>query len=539
MIFSKPSKKVLLLFFVTFWVCALLRILLRDKDFAIGISILFCGVLTIIWAISVHKRVTDTRLRRIMLGISSCLIILFIMQLLRYDFFYGNVAVRRYLWYGMYLPLIAQPMLCFFLAVCIHRPKDKPFSFFYYLLIGCGIVFALAVLTNDLHFCVKYFPGGVMDDNGEEKSGWLFYLINFFIYGLYALTYFIILKKDLRFVGRRYRWLPLVPLVVGFIYFCLYPLDIGPRIFGFRLWNISEISTFCIIGALEACVQVGMIPVNMGYETAFSASFIPAVILDDKGQVIYQTAAATYPFLENEDSKVMSHAICGGSIKWSVDIKQMRTLNQQIEEATQQIKTRNAYLAEENRIQQERAELETRNLMYDSLSQIVKPQLDLIDDLLDTEKESTEKILPKIAVLSAYIKRRSNMELLSETGQLSIVELASAVRESLDYMRLCEINTAITSIGVGTYPAKMIIAAYEHIQAIMEKSLDTLSDFVVTLRAEKERLIVRMMLKADDFVYQSNGFWQDDDCFSRKLTITKDKQDMLIVLTFTKGGGKK
>lgn len=235
----------------------------------------------------------------------------------------------------------------------------------------------------------------------------------------------------------------------------------------------------------------------------------------------------------------MSHAICGGSIKWSVDIKQMRTLNQQIEEATQQIKTRNAYLAEENRIQQERAELETRNLMYDKLSQIVKPQLDLIDDLLDTEKENTEKILPKIAVLSAYIKRRSNMELLSETGQLSIVELASAVRESLDYMRLYEINTAITSIGVATYPAKMIIAAYEHIQAIMEKSLDTLSDFAVTLRAEKERLIVRMMLKADDFVYQSNGFWQDDDCFSRKLTITKDKQDMLIVLTFTKGGGKK
>ena len=377
-----------------------------------------------------------------------------------------------------------------------------------------------------------------MDDNGQEKNGWLFSLVNLFIYGLYALTYFVILKKDLRFVGRKYRWLPLLPFLTGVIYFLLYPLDVGHHFFQTRIWQMGEMSAFCIIGTLEACVQVGMIPANMGYETVFSASFIPAVILDQGGLPVYQTAAADYPFAECEDTKVMSHAIQGGSIRWTVDMKQVRGLNQQIEEATAQIEARNAYLAEENRIRQERAELETRNRMYDSIIRIVKPQFDQIDALLGGAESVPEKRIAQIAVISAYIKRRGNMELLSAAGTLTVVELVSAVTESLEYMRLCGVNTAISSVGTGSYPAEMVIAAYEHIEAIVEESLDTLSDFMVSVRSDKRKLIVRMMLKADDFLYESNGAWQDGEGFSRKVAISKNKQDMLIVLTFTEGGGR-
>ena len=143
----------------------------------------------------------------------------------------------------------------------------------------------------------------------------------------------------------------------------------------------------------------------------------------------------------------MSHAIQGGSIRWTVDMKQVRGLNQQIEEATAQIEARNAYLAEENRIRQERAELETRNHMYDSITRILKPQFDQIDALLGGAESVPEKRIAQIAVISAYITRRGNMELLSAAGTLTVVELVSAVTESLDYMRLCGVNTAISSFG--------------------------------------------------------------------------------------------
>lgn len=129
------------------------------------------------------------------------------------------------------------------------------------------------------------------------------------------------------------------------------------------------------------------------------------------------------------------------------------------------------------------------------------------------------------------------MELLAAGGRLNSAELASAVTESLDYMRLCGVNTAASSVGAGAYPAEMVIAAYEHIEAIVEESLDTLSDLAVTVRAGGPQLIVRMMLRADDFVYETIGSQQEDRSFSRRATITKDRQDMLIVLTFTEGGG--
>jgi len=281
-----------------------------------------------------------------------------------------------------------------------------------------------------------------------------------------------------------------------------------------------------------------MIPANRGYETLFAAAELPAVILDGTGAPVYQTAAAQYPFAESENTKRVSHPIQGGSIEYLVDMSQVRELNRQIEDATQQIETRNAYIAEENRIKQERAELETRNRLYERVSCVVRPQLEQIDALLRAAEGGGKKELAKVAVLKAYIKRRSNMELLAAAGMLTVVELASAVAESLDYVRLCGANTAWGSVGTGSFPADMVIAAYEQIEEITEESLDTLSDIIVTIRSDMQRLTVRMMLEAESFSYETDGRWQDGESFSRKVSITKENRDIIIVLTFAEGGGR-
>ena len=85
----------------------------------------------------------------------------------------------------------------------------------------------------------------------------------------------------------------------------------------------------------------------------------------------------------------------------------------------------------------------------------------------------------------------------------------------------------------------MVIAAYECIETIAEESLDTLSDMIVTLRSAEEQFVVRIMLKAENFTYETNGHWQDGVSFSCRAAITKEDQDMIIVLTFTQGGGRK
>ena len=538
MIFTKAVKRNIVLYLAAFILCGVLHVLFYRVDFTFCFSQIFCCVLTILWAITIQKRITDERLRSLMLWIAASLLLHFVLQILRYDLFDDSITAQRYLWYAMYIPLTAQPLLCYFLAVHIHRSKDKPLPRWYYLFIVIGVLLVLGFLTNDIHFWAKSFPTGVLNDNGQEKNGWLFYLINIFIYGLYALAFAIILKKNHRYVARKYRWIAAVPLLIGVTYFLLYPLDFGHRFFSTRIYQTGEMLGFCIIASLEVCIQTGMIPANRSYEKLFSAADLSAVILDSAGRPVYRTAGTQYPFTPSEDVKIVSHAIPGGSIEYLVDIKQVQGLNQQLADRTQQIETRNAYIAEETRIKQERTELKSRNRLYERISSLVKPQLEQIDALVNAPDGCGEKALARIAVLKAYIKRRSNMELLAAAGTLTVVELASAVEESLDYIRLCGANTAVSAIGTGSYLADMVIAAYENIEAIAEESLDTLSDMIVTIRSDGRRLIVRIMLKAENFSYEAGGAWRKRVGFSRSVNITKEDQDMIIVLTFTEGGGQ-
>lgn len=538
MIVSKATKRNILFFTVAFLLCGVLHVILYDVYFTRGFSSSFCAILVILWAITVQKRITDDRLRSLLLLLAACLLLHFFMQFLRYDLFDGNIQIRRYLWYAYYIPLTAQPLVFFFIAVSIYRPKEKPLPRPYYLLIVLGVILALGALTNDLHFSLKSFPTGDMSDTGEEVSGWLYYLIQIFIYGLYALSLGVILKKNRRYVVRKYRWIAAVPLLIGAIYFLLYPLDFGHRISSTRIYQMGEMLAFCMIATLEACIQVGMIPANRGYERLFSAAYFPAVILDGAGKLVYRTAQAQYPFSQSEDVKIVSHPIRGGSIEYLVDIKRLRELNQQLAERSQQLETRNAYIAEETRIKQERAELEIKTRLYENISGIVTPQLTRIDELLNAPSGCGIRELAKIAMLKAYIKRRSNMELLADGGTLTVLELSSAVQESLDCVQLLGANTAATTVGSGAYSAQMVISAYEHVEAAIENCMDTLSDLFITIRADKNELTVRIMLRADSFSYDANGALGKEAGFSRKVTITKDDPDMLLLFTFTEGGGQ-
>lgn len=532
---SKTSKRNIALLAAAFLLCGFLHVLLHRADFAFTFSQLFMSALTLLWAMTVKKRVTDARLRRLLLMVAGQLVLLYTLQITKYMLLCGYIDAERYLWYAYYIPFMGIALTCFYLALYIHRPKEKPLPAVSCLPAVIGALLTLGVMTNDLHFLAFRFPSGIMSDEAGKTNGPLFFLFAFGFLALFLLSFWIILRKCHRMVRRELRFLPILPLIALTAYSILYLFHKVPRINGINLWNAGEFFGLCMIAFLEVCITVGMIPANKNYEKLFFATRLPTVILDNEGMVVYRTAGTEYPFPASDDAKIMRHPIPGGCVEWMVDLKQVRSLNQQLEDATAQLEARNAYLAEENRIKQEKAEVETRNQLYDRIVGLLKPQLDQIERLLDAPEGDPDRQLAKAAVINAYIKRRSNLELLS-AERLDADELTAAVAESLEYMRLCGVNTAVSSFGAGTYPSEMVIAAYEHIEAIAEESLDTLSDMIVTVRAEGKELIVRMMLKADDFVYAANGLWHDGSGFSRKVVITKDRQDMMILLTFTEGG---
>ena len=67
MIPIQSSRRNIALFLLAFLACGILRVLLYPYNFVYGLSSLFCGALTLFWSISMQSRVTDRRLRRMML----------------------------------------------------------------------------------------------------------------------------------------------------------------------------------------------------------------------------------------------------------------------------------------------------------------------------------------------------------------------------------------------------------------------------------------------------------------------------------------
>lgn len=538
MILTKATKRNIVLFVSAFILCGVLHVALYGVDFALDISSVLSSFPVILWALAVRKRVTDKRLCTLMLCSAAMLVLHFVLQIFRYSLFADDFTAQRYLWYAMYLPMTTQPALCFYIALFIHRPEEKPLPRGYLLVGMIGAMLILSVMTNDLHFMFKSFPSGVMADDGREKSGWLFYAINFFDYGLYAVTLAVIYKKTYLYVERKYRWTAAVPLLIGVVYFTFYPLGIAKKLFGTHVWNMGEMLCFCIISTLEICIQTGMIPANRGYDELFSSIGLPAVILDNANEPVFRTENTVYPFSDREDTHIVSHPVQGGSIEYLVDVEQIRRLNRELAERVERLKVRNAYVAEETRVAQERTELQTRSRLYEKIAQTVKPQLEKIEAALNAPGDVTDPALARIAVLKAYIKRRSNMELLGTSGTLTVLELTTAISESLEYVRLCGVNAASNSAGTGIFPAGMIIAAYENFESVVEDSLTTLSALAVSVQAREGRLTVRLMLTADSFSYESRQPGQNGTDYASGVSISKEGQDMIIVFTFAEGGGK-
>ena len=522
--------------FAVWLLSGVLHLMLYRVEFTYGFSQLFYGTITLLWGISIRKRVTDLRLQRLLIAVTAFLLLYIVLQEARYSFFVDSMLAERYLWYSFYIPLTFLPLLCFCVALCVYRPKEQKLPAFYGWIAAIGVLLALGVITNDFHFSFKSFPNGVMMDLGHEQNGWLYYGISAFIYGLFILSFAIMLWKSRRYKGKHFRWLPIAHLAVGVVYFLVYPLNISGLLFGKRLWNIGETLTFCLIGALEACIQGGLIPANTDYEKLFSLAQLSAAILDQQGTLRHVSGREMKPLQANDSIRIMRHPIFGGQLEWAVDLSDLQRLNRELEETAQKLEARNAYLTEESRVKAEKTELETRNAIYDRITRIVRPQIDRINALLDQPEEAFHEKMRMITVMSAYIKRRSNMELLAKNDLLPLDELTMAVMETADTLRLCGIEAASAAKVQGTMPAGLVMAAYEQIERVIEDSFSSLSGLMVSIKTERNTLTVRMLLTAKTVTLSASSIPSPAPGCTQTQTVTKDGQDLLLLFTFSAGG---
>ena len=492
---------------------------------------------TVAWGLSVLRRVTDEHLRNLLLSIAGFFLLFLLLQVINYIFAQRQPWLRRYAWYGYYVCMIAFAIIMYELSFSLSQDEGKRSGAVRFLLPASGIVLAVGVLTNDLHQLAFRFKTAEMLPGSPKSYGPLFYLYFacFFLLLLFASA--LIMKKYRQFI-RRDSFFTLLPILALAVFLVLNMFDLTPRIGGIKMWQLGELFTFCMLAFLEICIITHLIPANTDYEKLFALSTLPAVILDEEGVACYSSLESQHPFPDSENTMVMRHPISGGCVEWAVDIAPLNALNQELSETTQRINSRNAYLSEEAKIKKEKAEVESRNRIYDEITRIVRPQLQQINTLLKMPGRSFDEQLPSIAVCCVYIKRRSNMELLADNGTLPFEELSLAVKESLAYVRLLGVNAASYASGTGIYPAVMVIAAYERVESVLEDCLETISDLMIRTKAEPGAITVRMMLKTDALTLPVMEKERATVAYHESVSVTKDGKDMILIFTFREGGKK-
>lgn len=525
---SKKEIMVAMLFTAAFLLGGFIHVIMGPWDFTSCVAQIYYSSLVLIWAVTINYRIVNKKVRRLMLMTAALFMLAFFLQMCRYRIFETFVTACRYFWYGYYIPVVVVPVLFLFVVLHLHLQEDEKPKKRWLLMLIPAFLLILLVMTNDLHQLIFIFTTGTEGKTGTYTHGMLFYVIYVWVIAVLILALYLAIRQcRIPSIGKKL-WMPLYFASFGIL--VVLSLFDMPRIADVSVWLFIECLAMIVIGMEEACIQLGMIPANSSYRTIARLANKPFIISDESGTPVYNAEAAQDMFQGKENVQIHTKPIKGGSVSWAVDLTDMMTLNREIEKVTESIESRNEYLQTENSLKEEQSRLTARNTLYNQITGIVSPQLDTIARLLEGADDDSN--LAKIAFFNAYIKRRSNMELLkSDLKHVPTAELASAIRESCEYLKLCGVNALLHVTPECELSADTQLFLYETFETVVESCLDTLQLLLVNITMHKSQPVLRMTLKASamdmDLIHKhlsSNGGNICTSAEADEVTITVTRQ---------------
>ncbi len=523
-------------FSIIFIISGILHVLLRTVDLTSCFSQLLYGFVVLMWGMLVSDQIIDKRVRNIIWGIVLFLEMYFLMQICRYRLTEGQ---NKLLWYAYYIPTLVIPLLFFYLTLYMNRQENEALNAKYILVSVPTLVLIPLILTNNFHQLFIRLDDTLLDSVGSSNAGILSYISR--IYSIILLVAaFIILFRKCQISISKQKLFQLI-IILGICAFLLgsYALGFSPKINGVKLWDIGEIFAMISIYILEACMQVGLIPVNTKYTWIFQETDLPAVIQDNNGKYIYLTRGAEAVLNPSKESFVRSSDISGGSVSWAVDLSAVNELNRRITTTIEQIDARNHYLTTQNAINEEMAAVDARNKVYDRIAGIVSNQLGRIEELLAEEETDFTQRLKKIVVYNAYIKRRSNLELLRESEKIIPAgELYTAIAESVSYLKLNQIDVALNFGISGDISVDAGILAYDFFEIVAEAVLNRASMLSINLTDKDGQLNLRMLTNLSDCSFV-DAFRSEEFAYCNgKIIKTENDGESILALILERGGTK-
>lgn len=509
---TRESRRNIFLFFAALLAAVLINTLSRDGFMATFLgSLLYCAIL-LAWDLTVRRRIVHRTMRRCMIAVAYAFLLLFFLRVCRYLVPDGRMGLTRVLWYAYYLPLTAAPLLLLMGALCIgKRDADRPLRRMGWAWLLWAVL-ACAMMTNDLHGWA-FYADGVLSVDGKYSLGWLYNLTVIWQTLFLSAGFTVMLRRSAISRCRRLAWVPLIPFALTVTLLVIYLLAGGsPTVRGYKLYNVQEVYCFGYIGFWECCVQIGLIPVNTGYREIFEHSGVRAALLRTDGTAAFCSPDAVLPDAAQRKALqagqvslgdhcyLRSAPVSGGSVCWVEDHREIDRLNGALEEATASIEEESELIGEENRIREEKAQYETRNRLYNQIAYLTHGQLTEIEALLrpdDLDEAELRRRMQICMVLGAYVKRRGNLAILSESAEtLATGDLLLSIRESMEYLRELGVECSVHTAGETRIPVRWALACYDLFEAAAEAALPGLAAVLADLSASRDVLRMTLLLEA-------------------------------------------
>ena len=498
------------------------------------------------WCTSVRTRIINKQVRHYLIAVGILLAFWLILRTCKWEFIAQNgTHLGRYLWYAYYIPIVFVPLLGVFIIDHIGKTENykTPNSLKYMYIPAAFLV--TAVFANDLHNLVFSFPGGYQNSESDCIYHILYYVtMAWFIFlGIYFVV--MLIKKSRVPGSRSFQRLPAVILGISIIFWIMYCMHIVGG-------DLAAIDCIMIIALLESAIQSGLIPSNTNYYELFRSSTVSAQIVDTDYQPCMVSGTATalnedvMRSAEAEpvdlgDTILHSKAITGGHVLWQDHVKQINDLIEELRDTQERLGESNELLRAELELKENRARTEEKSRLYDRIAKEVAVQLAKAEKLLklaETDPKQTKSVIAKVSVICAYIKRRGNLLMLGEEGNIiPATELEYCIRESLDNLRLGGVFTSFDSKCHGELKLEHAVAVFDFYENIIERLLDDATAMLIHLDCKDGIIKMRLQIGCNEDIAEHTLSELSIPCGKFEWDI--QDEDVTVTLHLSEGGDGK
>lgn len=502
--------------------------------------------LIIAWGVSLRRRILNAYVSRYLFAIAILLLFWMTIRSCKYFFLDGFNNAMCICWYCFYIPMIFIPLMGIFAATCLGKNETYVIPRWMRLLYIPSVIVVICVLTNNLHQCVFVFPDGI-PISGSAYSYGPGYIATMIWMGIEVAIFFAMLVCKSRVPGKRKRlWLPLLPTATAIIYGVAYILHV-PLVSQYAA-DMTVIFTLMMMGTCEACIQSGLIPSNSRYGELFDASSVGAQIVDADYKVKYSSKVAEIfdknvmratekGIVDLGDIYLHGASVKNGHVLWTEDVSEIKSLLNKIEESSNKLEESIALVKAEIKLKEKQARADEQMRLYDSITEEIEGQLNTLEAMLEDEQAVTDirKRLAYICVISSYVKRRSNLILLSEGEEkINAKELEYCVRESVNSIGISDVMCSFESRCEGKIEKKSALTVYEFFEEVIEKSISSITALLIDLTISSESVCMQICLSCDLKTFKIDEEKIKGCGFA--LEISKTDGDIRIILSGEEGG---